>query len=63
MKVKLKFKKWWMYLVPSMRRWLKECEAHMNTIANAGTDPAIVDKLVRDGFAVRFDPNKSTKVT
>lgn len=28
---KLSFKKWWMYLFPSLRRWLRECEEHLNS--------------------------------
>ncbi len=29
--IKLRFKKWWMYFFPSLRRWLRECQKHMNS--------------------------------
>ncbi len=30
-KVKLKFTKWWMYFIPSLRRWLRDCQKYMNS--------------------------------
>jgi len=30
-KLKLKLKHWWWYFRPSIRRWIKECEDHMNS--------------------------------
>ncbi len=29
--IKLSFKKWWMYLRSPLRRWLRECEKHLNS--------------------------------
>lgn len=29
--IKLKYKRWWYYLIPGARRWLKECDKILNS--------------------------------
>ncbi len=50
--IKLSFKKWWWYLKPSFRRWLRECEQYVNSEEFEKKTQDAMQKSILGGIAM-----------